>query len=182
MGADAVVSGVRLDAQPLIAVGADEAYAGAYLEMCRDYARSGEEGYPYRSLEEVHKRIEFERALSRGDRGRVPSDCYWFMQGGAMVGTSRLRTKLDERFSLVGGHVGYDVAPSFRKRGIGTAILAATLRFARDAGLREVLVTCDEGNAPSRAVIERNGGRFLGIVAHTDDGTPTVRYSIALPS
>jgi predicted acetyltransferase len=37
-------------------------------------------------------------------------------------------------------------------------MLAAVLPKARELGLEQVLITCDEDNKGSRAVIEANGG------------------------
>lgn len=59
------------------------------------------------------------------------------------------------------GHVGYTILPAFAGRGYATAALAAMLGVARQAGLAEIIVTCDAANRASRRVIEKNGGRLL---------------------
>jgi predicted acetyltransferase len=58
----------------------------------------------------------------------------------------------------LGGHIGYDVRPSARRRGHATAMLAAALPVAGALGIDPVLTTCDEDNAGSRKVIEANHG------------------------
>jgi len=58
----------------------------------------------------------------------------------------------------MGGHIGYDVRPSARRRGHATAMLRMGLIVARGLGIKRALVTCDVGNVGSRAVIERSGG------------------------
>lgn len=60
----------------------------------------------------------------------------------------------------VGGHIGYDVRPTARRRGHATAMLRAALPIARRIGIETVLVTCDLTNTASRKVIESCGGRF----------------------
>jgi predicted acetyltransferase len=60
----------------------------------------------------------------------------------------------------MGGHIGYDVRPSARRRGHATAMLRAALPVARGLGIESALVTCDEDNVASRKVIEANGGVF----------------------
>jgi predicted acetyltransferase len=59
-----------------------------------------------------------------------------------------------------GGHVGYDVRPSARRRGHATAMLRRALPWCRDLGIDPVLVTCDVDNVASRRVIEKAGGQF----------------------
>jgi predicted acetyltransferase len=59
-----------------------------------------------------------------------------------------------------GGHIGYDIRPSARRRGHATAMLAEALPVAAKLGIDRVLVTCDDDNVGSRKVIEANGGVF----------------------
>lgn len=51
-----------------------------------------------------------------------------------------------------------------RRREDATAILPHSLISARAVGIDRVLVTCDEGNVGSAAVIERCGGVFESLV------------------
>ncbi len=59
------------------------------------------------------------------------------------------------------GHIGYSILPAFAGHGYASAALAAMLRVAHAAGLPEVVITCDETNAASRRIIEKNGGRLV---------------------
>lgn len=59
------------------------------------------------------------------------------------------------------GHIGYTVLPEHAGRGYASAALAAMLAEARRIGLPFVRITCDSGNAASRRIIEKNGGRFV---------------------
>jgi predicted acetyltransferase len=58
----------------------------------------------------------------------------------------------------VGGHIGYDVRASARRRGHATAMLAGGLAVAAGLGIDPALITCDVDNVGSRRVIETNGG------------------------
>lgn len=60
----------------------------------------------------------------------------------------------------VGGHIGYDVRPSARRRGHATAMLRAALPVAYGLDIESALVMCDVDNIASRKVIEANGGIF----------------------
>ena len=58
----------------------------------------------------------------------------------------------------MGGHIGYDVRPSARRRGHATEMLRQTLADRSRMGIDPALITCDVDNIGSRTVIERNGG------------------------
>ena len=93
-----------------------------------------------------------------GERDRVPHRILWWTDGDEYLGRSRLNLRLNEELTEFGGHIGYDIRPAARGRGHATALLRATLRVAREAGIDSALLTCAPGNHASRRVIERNGG------------------------
>jgi predicted acetyltransferase len=114
--------------------------------------------------------------------GLVPSSYYWLVrpQDGAILGVGALRHHLTPALEDVGGHIGYSIRPSERRKGYGTRILALTLDKARARGLDRVLVTCDTENVGSAHIIERNGG-ILASAGHSDrTGTYVSRYWIHL--
>lgn len=82
----------------------------------------------------------------------------WAIADGSFVGRIGIHHCLDDALRVEGGHVGYDTVPSFRRRGVATAMLRGALPFARALGLDEILLTCDDDNAASIRVIEANGG------------------------
>ena len=98
----------------------------------------------------------------------VPQTTFWLVRGGrTILGSSRLRHQLTDALTGRGGHIGYDVRPSERRRGYGTRLLHMTLPEARRIGLTRVLITADDANVASWRIIERNGGqrepeRFVG--------------------
>ena len=92
--------------------------------------------------------------------------------GLEIVGRTSVRFMLNEFRAERGGHIGYGVLPQHRRRGYATEILRQSLIIARAAGVGRVLVTCDEDNAGSRAVIEACGGVLDSAV--TLDGKPPV--------
>nr|WP_319464069.1 GNAT family N-acetyltransferase [Micromonospora sp. RTP1Z1] len=57
-----------------------------------------------------------------------------------------------------GGHIGYGVRPSARRRGVATFALGVALSEAARRGIDPVLVTCDDDNTASARIIERHGG------------------------
>jgi predicted acetyltransferase len=90
--------------------------------------------------------------------GFVPSTTLWWVSADEYLGRIAIRHRLTPNLRDYGGHIGYDVRPSARRRGHATAMLAAALPVAHALGIDPALVTCDEDNIASRKVIEANGG------------------------
>ena len=90
----------------------------------------------------------------------VPETVLWAVASDEFVGRISIRHELNENLRILGGHIGYETAPAFRKKGVASAMLAQALVVAKGLGLNEVLITCDDSNRGSIKVIEKNGGRL----------------------
>lgn len=90
--------------------------------------------------------------------GWVTGTYLWMVDDDEVVGRISLRHALTPWLLEVAGHIGYAVRPTARRQGHATRALGLMLPVAADHGLTDVLVTCDEDNVGSRAVIEANGG------------------------
>jgi predicted acetyltransferase len=92
--------------------------------------------------------------------GYVPCTYLWMVDGGTFLGSLAIRHELNDFLLNEGGHIGYSVRPSARRRGHAAEGLASALPLARGLGIDRVLLTCDEDNTGSRATIEKNGGVY----------------------
>ncbi len=93
-------------------------------------------------------------------KGWVSYSTYWLIDKNVFVGEVQIRHKLTKHLREIGGHIGYVIRPSKRKKGYGKKILALALKKAKLLGMRKVLVTCDATNIGSKKIIEANGGIF----------------------
>ena len=92
--------------------------------------------------------------------GWVPSTYLWYVDGAIFLGRLSIRHRLTQWLHDYGGHIGYDVRPSARRRGHATEMLRQALPWCRKLRIDTALVTCDLDNVASRKVIERAGGKF----------------------
>ena len=90
--------------------------------------------------------------------GRVPCTYRWIVDGEQVLGAIALRHQLNDYLLRAGGHIGYGIRPSARRRGLATWALGEMLGQARDLGLDRVLLVCETDNLASAATIEHHGG------------------------
>lgn len=131
----------------------DFSVAGRYLRE-QSNAWASEEGFETFCAAIRAQRLE----ETPRPAGIVPDTELWYVEGDEYLGRIGIRHRLTPRLLEMGGHIGYDVRPSARRRGHATAMLREALRVAHGLGIERALVTCTVDNVGSRTVIERNGG------------------------
>lgn len=99
-------------------------------------------------------------APTREDDFYVPSSTYFAVVEGNIVGIVDIRHKLNDFLTQSGGHIGYSVRPTERRKEYATKMLRAALEKCREIGIDRVLVTCDKGNVASQKTILNNGGVY----------------------
>ena len=110
--------------------------------------------------------------------GFVTCTYRWIVEGDEYLGSISFRHELSDFLLNFGGHIGYGVRPSARRRGLASWALGETLATARERRYERVLITCRDDNAASAATIEKHGGLLEDIRTH--DGVDMRRYWITI--
>ncbi len=90
--------------------------------------------------------------------GRVHCRYRWIVEHGRVLGAIALRHELTEPLRHAGGHIGYGIRPSARRRGLASWVLGRILVEAKALGLERVLIVCEVTNIASARTIEHHGG------------------------
>ena len=98
--------------------------------------------------------------LANIPESRVPALTYFYVreEDDRIVGMINIRLSLNAFLRSEGGHIGYSIRPTERRKHYGTNMLAAALTVCDVIGIKEVLVSCDKNNPASAGVIKNCGG------------------------
>ncbi|MBR6322630.1 MAG: GNAT family N-acetyltransferase [Lachnospiraceae bacterium] len=112
------------------------------------------------AYEEWLKKVMRDMDIANIPADRVPALTYFYVreEDDRIVGMVNIRLALNDYLRSKGGHIGYSVRPTERRRHYGTEMLSAALKVCDRIGIREVLVSCDKVNLASAGVIRNCGG------------------------
>jgi predicted acetyltransferase len=136
----------------------DERWMGAYGVTQEWTRRQAEDPAEFARLVGDIRRVADPRTELPPDL--VHYTVLWLVDGTEWLGRLSIRHRLTPALLELGGHIGYMIRPSARRRGHATEMLAQSLPFAAQLGIDPALVTCDDDNEASRKVIEAAGGEF----------------------
>jgi predicted acetyltransferase len=159
-------------------------YKNALLDAVREFHEAGEYSIDAEQLgakfDDLIARLAAAKDPANAPPGELPYEDFWLIEEDTWIGKLTLRTTINDKYLHAGGHIGYEIRPSQRQQGYGTALLRLGLEKARERGLHRVLLTCDETNIASRKVIENNGGQLENAVEVEGQTVLKMRYWINL--
>lgn len=114
----------------------------------------------------------------------VPATLFLYVReaDSRVVGMIQVRHYFNEFLEKYGGHIGYSIRPSERRKGYAGHMLKECLPYCMDLGLKKVLVTCLDNNEGSRRTILINGGVYENTVHEPEENVNLERYWITLES
>ena len=145
----------------------------AILEMCKEYNLNNED---YNGAFFIKNIIDYEEKIKELDNASngildnpsfVPYTCYVFIIEDKIVGVGSVRHYLNDYLEKFGGHIGYSIRPSERKKGYGSKALELLINQAKEMNIEKILITCNINNIGSKKVIENNNGKFINQIDET---------------
>jgi len=133
----------------------------SYIELLDEIAALGERVWPLRPEPMEPWKDFVDRLLCAelaDEPPRVPQSTYWGTLGDTVVGQVSLRHRLNAELAELGGHIGYNVRPSFRGRGLAKEMLRQVLATPKAKEIGRLLLTCAPDNVASNRTIRANGG------------------------
>lgn len=136
--------------------------AESYLEFIEEMEAAGEKVWHEimpKSDETINrfiKRLLIAEELSKP--GLIPESHYWAVKNNIVVGRISLRHFLNDNLKEFGGHIGYEVRPSYRGLGIAKEMLRLLLKTSKAKQIGTLLLTCAPNNIASNNTIIANGG------------------------
>ncbi len=163
----------------------DDKYRDSFLEGLREFQREGRMlQYDMESVRadfaSFVRRIQAQPNPIGWSPDHVPATDFWLIDKEEFIGRLSLRNELNEILLKIGGHIGYQIRPSKRRKGYGKIQLGLGLQKARERGLSRVLITCDEDNFASKKVIEYHGGQLENVILVEGSPVRKLRYWIDL--
>lgn len=110
-------------------------------------------------LIEIQKRKDKEYAYSIN---RVPQQTFFLIRenDNKLIGTINIRYDLTKEMLEFGGHIGYGIRPTERRKGYNKINLYLGLLKAKEIGLKKVMLDCSVTNLGSEKTIQALGGIF----------------------
>lgn len=118
---------------------------------------------------------------------RVPAETFFLMkklpkalhlQEGTterLVGMVNIRLALNNELWAYGGHIGYSIRPSERRKGYNKVNLFLALKVCQNHGIEVTLLDCDKNNVGSAKTMRALGGRLIRECPHKNwEGEDTI--------
>lgn len=138
-----------------------------YHEMLSEWHQTGENLVPFilkYDPTDFKKLIDLVKGFRYGINipdTFVPHSTFWLVNtNNKILGTVNIRHSLTDSLRREGGHIGYGIRPSERRKGYATKILELTLEEAKKLEITRVLLTCNTDNIASQKTILKNKGKF----------------------
>ena len=148
------ITAIKSKAKNIRLVKPDINYKKAYLEFVREYEKKGERKIQFVISQNPLPFDLYIKKLTNWSKGIdvkpgfVAHSTFWLMRNNKILGVVNIRHKLNKKLKKKGGHIGYSIRPSERKKGYGILLLNLALKKAKQLGLKKVLLRrCNKINA-----------------------------------
>lgn len=106
------------------------------------------------------------------------SKTFLIVNDSKIIGLINIRYKLNDFLKKCGGHIGYNIRPSERRKGYAKEALNLILKNAYENGLDEVLIDCYKENIASRKTIESTSAKLYSEEYLKERKKTLIRYKV----
>lgn len=124
--------------------------------------------------------VKLENDKTNPGNNRVPGLTYFLVreEDNKIIGMINIRLVLNERLRKSGGHIGYGIRPTERKKGYNKINLYLGLQVCQKYGLDKVLLDADLDNPASWRTMEALGGTRIETYYDENYQCDCVKYEI----
>lgn len=158
------------------------------IEYLDEFVKYGSDINGSGSLDKIYDGYTFEEALDRCLKmedeeyaksiGRCQSRTFLLIRenDNKIVGIINVRWNLNEAMLRFGGHIGYGIRPTERRKGYNKINLYLGMLEAKKVGLEKVMLDCDVNNLGSDKTLKALGGKLERTEVDPSDGILTNVY------
>lgn len=158
------------------------------IDYLDEFVRFGSDINGSGSLDKIYDGYTFEEALDRCLKmededyaksvNRCPGKTFLLIRedDNRIVGSINIRWNLNEEMLRFGGHIGYGIRPTERRKGYNKINLYMGIIEARKVGLDRIMLDCDVNNLGSDKTLKALGGKLERTETDPSDGTLTNVY------
>ena len=125
------------------------------------------------------KKLEKDRKQIANEK-RVPAETYFLVRenDNRIVGMINIRYNLNERLLLNGGHIGYSIRPTERRKGYNKINLYLGLKRLDELNVETALLDCVKSNIGSSKTMLALGAKKYNEIYNEDYGEVVEKYKI----
>ena len=158
------------------------------IEYLDEFVKYGSDINGSGSLDKIYDGYTFEEALDRCLKmedeeyaksvGRCQGRTFLLIRenDNKIVGTINVRWNLNEAMLRFGGHIGYGIRPTERRKGYNKINLYLGMLEAKKVDLEKVMLDCDVNNLGSDKTLKALGGKLERTEVDPSDGILTNVY------
>lgn len=140
-------------------------YFDQIIELKKDFITNNEPRIQGSgSLDKYDDLNEWLKSINEIEQGLnpklVPTTYYLILLDNEVVGTISMRHYLTKDLEEFGGHIGYSIKPSARRKGYAKESLRLLLDLYQDK-YDEILIMCEDDNIASNKTVLANGGVLI---------------------
>ena len=158
------------------------------IEFLDEFVKYGSDINGSGLLDKIYYGYTFEEALDRCLKmedeeyaksiGRCQGKTFLLIRedDNKIVGTINVRWNLNKKMLQFGGHIGYGIRPTERRKGYNKINLYLGMLEAKKVGLEKVMLDCDVNNLGSDKTLKALGGKLERTEIDPSDGILTNVY------